>query len=266
MAAPAETGTAGELALTVQGPDGDPETNFDLSHEKELHLIVVRTDGTGFRHVHPERSDDGQWSIPWEWDTAGSYRVYTEFVPTATGEDTTLSTVVQVGGDFVPSAASEPVTTTETAGYDVTVDGDLAAGQASTLTVTVARDGDAVTTLEPYLGAYGHLVALREGDLAYLHVHPHGEDPQPGETSGPEVAFEVTTPTQGRYLLYLNFQIDGEVHTAEFVLDADPAGSSSSTPGGDHGDHDETGNQTEPDQPGPDDTEQEEGGDHDHDE
>ena len=28
--------------------------------------------------------------------------------------------------------------------------------------------------MEPYLGAKGHLVALREGDLAYLHIHPEG--------------------------------------------------------------------------------------------
>ena len=43
------------------------------------------------------------------------------------------------------------------------------------LTARVTRDGEPVTDLEPYLAAYGHLVALREGDLAYLHVHPDGE-------------------------------------------------------------------------------------------
>ena len=96
------------------------------------------------------------------------------------------------------------------------------------LTVRLTRDGLPVTLLEPYLGAYGHLVALREGDLAYLHVHPHGEEPETGQTSGPEVAFEVTAPTPGRYLLYLDFQVDGQVHTAPFVLDT-----------GAHHDHDE---------------------------
>ena len=46
------------------------------------------------------------------------------------------------------------------------------------LDFTVTRDGRPVAGIQPYLGARGHLVALREGDLAYLHVHPHdGEQP-----------------------------------------------------------------------------------------
>lgn len=219
VTAPAQVGEEQELTLTIEGPNGQPVTDFDVSHEKELHLIVVRTDGAGFRHVHPKRDSQGKWAIPWQWPQPGSHRVYAEFVPTATGEGITLSTVVQVGGAFTPQLADEPARTARTDGYEVEIEGDLAAGASSTLTVRVTRDGDPVTTLEPYLGAYGHLVALREGDLAYLHVHPHGEVPEPGQTSGPEVAFEVSAPTPGRYLLYLDFQVAGEVHTAPFVLD-----------------------------------------------
>ena len=60
--------------------------------------------------------------------------------------------------------------------------------------------------VEPYLGANGHLVALREGDLAFLHVHP---------TEG--VQFESTFPTVGRYRLFLQFKHEGRVHTAAFT-------------------------------------------------
>ena len=38
------------------------------------------------------------------------------------------------------------------------------------LYVAVSDGSEPVTDLEPYLGAHGHLVVLREGDLAYLHV------------------------------------------------------------------------------------------------
>jgi hypothetical protein len=76
-----------------------------------------------------------------------------------------------------------------------------------------------VTDLQPYLGAYGHLVALREGDLAYLHVHPDGH-PGDGTTApGPDVVFGAEVPSPGRYLLFLDFRHDGEVHTAPFVVD-----------------------------------------------
>lgn len=218
LSAPTETGSDGKLSLTITGPDGKPVTDFKLEHEKELHLIAVRADGQHFRHVHPKMDADGSWSIPWQWDAAGSYRVFADFVPAETGEGTTLSTSAQVAGDYDP-VPTEPVATTTVDGYEVSVAGELVAGESTKLTVTVSRDGEPVTELEPYLGAFGHLVALREGDLAYLHVHPHGEKPQAGETSGPGIVFESSAPTAGRYLLYLNFQVDGQVHAAPLVID-----------------------------------------------
>jgi hypothetical protein len=104
--------------------------------------------------------------------------------------------------------------------YEVAVDGDLVAGQPCTLTLTVRRNGQPVTALEPYLAAYGHLVAMRVGDLAYLHVHPVGEPGDGVTAAGPQVRFFAQTPTEGSYLLYLDFQVDGQVHTAEFEVSA----------------------------------------------
>lgn len=225
VSAPHETGAEGELSFAVTGPDANPVTDFEPDHDKELHLIAVRADGQHFRHVHPDMGQDGEWSIPWQWEQAGTYRVFADFVPSETGEAVTLSTAVQVAGHYAPDPATEPVTRTTVDGFDVSVEGDLSAGESSELTITITRDGQPVTELQPYLGAFGHLVALRDGDLAYLHVHPHGQEPQAGETSGPKIVFEATTPTPGRYLLYLDFQVDGQVHTAPLVMDANTAGS-----------------------------------------
>lgn len=240
VTAPPATGTDGELLLTVIGPDGNPVTDFELEHEKNLHLIAVRADGQHFRHVHPEMNDEGTWSIPWQWEAAGSYRVFADFVPAETGEGITLSTSVQVAGDYAPAPASGPVTETTVDGFDVAVNGHLVAGSTSELTVTITRNGEPVTTLEPYLGAFGHLVALRDGDLAYLHVHPHGDAPQVGETSGPEIVFEATAPTEGRYLLFLDFQIDRQVHTAPLVIDTttDPGDNGAEHSSNEHSDTD----------------------------
>lgn len=254
VSAPTETGTEGELSLTVTGPDGSPVTDFEPEHEKELHLIAVRADGQHFQHVHPEMTDNGTWTIPWQWEAAGTYRVFADFVPADTGEGLTLSASVQVAGDFDP-VPTQPTTTTTVDGFDVTVEGDLVAGSASELTMTVTRDGEPVTDLEPYLGAFGHLVALRDGDLAYLHVHPHGEEPRAGETSGPGIVFEANAPTPGRYLLYLDVQVDGEVHTAPLVIDT------TTGTGEGHGEHSEDGHPgQEPGTGG----EDEEGEGHDH--
>ena len=53
--------------------------------------------------------------------------------------------------------------------------------------------------------------------------------PTAGQLAGPQVRFATTAPTPGRYLLYLDFQVDGAVHTATFVLDA-PTGTPAPTP------------------------------------
>jgi len=246
VAAPAEVGSAGELSFRITGPDGEPLTDYAVSHDKALHLIVVRSDGSQFRHEHPTMGADGVWSLPWIWDAAGTYRVLADFVPadTAEGQDVTLTRTVEVAGDYDPVPAAETSLTSTVDGFDVTLSGDLQAGTTSELAVDVSRDGEPVTTLEPYLGAFGHLVALREGDLAYLHVHPEGDEPRSGEVSGPTVTFMTEAPTEGRYLLYLDFQVDGQVRTATFAVDttepastSEPAGATDTATDG-HGNED----------------------------
>ncbi|GED11289.1 hypothetical protein [Cellulosimicrobium cellulans] len=227
--APGTVGEAGELAFTVTDPAGEPVTEFDVSHEERLHLIVVRSDGAHFRHVHPVMDADGRWSLPWAWDAAGTYRVYADAAPSAGGA-VTLTRTVDVAGELAPARDTEVSTTATVDGYDVALDGQLQAGTTSRLTVKVTRDGAPVTTLEPYLGAYGHLVALRDGDLAYLHVHPEGAEPEAGQVSGPTVTFGVEAPTPGRYLLYLDFQVEGQVRTAAFVVEATPDGTPAPAP------------------------------------
>jgi hypothetical protein len=89
------------------------------------------------------------------------------------------------------------------------------AGSSSKLTLTVAKAGMPVTDLQPYLGAFGHLVALRHGDLAYLHVHP-----QDSSTAGPQIVFHAEVPSDGRYALFLDFQHQDTVLTARFAATA----------------------------------------------
>ncbi|MEV8441775.1 hypothetical protein AB0425_30710 [Actinosynnema sp. NPDC051121] len=215
--------TAGtdSFSFRVLGPDGAAVTAFDVEHDKRMHLIAIRRDTSGFRHVHPEMAPDGTWTVPLEVPQAGSYRVFADFKPTG-GEATTLGVDVDVPGAYEPRA-HEPSRVAEVDGYQVRLDGDLVPGKASPVRLTVTKDGAPVTDLQPYLAAYGHLVALREGDLAYLHVHPEGA-PGDGRTpAGPEIAFVAEVPTAGGYRLFLDFQHDGVVRTAEFTVDTSGA-------------------------------------------
>ena len=122
-----------------------------------------------------------------------------------------------MAGSYDPQPLPEPSAVTEVDGYTVVLTGDLATGAASELAFSVSRDGTPVTDLQPYLGAYGHLVALREGDLEYLHVHPL-EDDAVAPAPGPHVEFAATAPSQGTYRLFLDFRHGDAVHTAAFTV------------------------------------------------
>ncbi|WP_052411240.1 hypothetical protein [Streptomyces sp. NRRL S-118] len=215
-------GESAELRFAVLDErTGRNVTAFRREHGKELHLIVASRDLTTYWHLHPARAADGTWSTPVRLPEAGGHRVFADFRPA--GKDArglTLGADLAVSGTSVPDALPPHSATATVDGYQVHLEGGLTPGAGSELTFAVTRAGKPVTDLEPYLGAYGHLVALRAGDLAYLHVHPNGE-PGDGRTRpGPGISFTATAPSTGTFRLFLDFRHGGKVRTASFTVHA----------------------------------------------
>jgi hypothetical protein len=217
LTAALRTATPEPFRFQILGPDSAPVTRYTTSHDKNLHLIVVRRDLSGFQHVHPTLSADGVWEIPLAVSASGQYRMLADFQPAGRADGLTLGVDVPAPGDYQFQPLPAPERTATVDGYTVTLAGDLVPGTSSRLTLTVSRDGTPVTDLQPYLGAYGHLVALRDGDLAYLHVHPDGAPGDGRTAAGPDVTFFAEVPSSGRYRLFLDFQHGGKVRTAEFT-------------------------------------------------
>ncbi|MFF3487932.1 hypothetical protein ACFYXC_32305 [Streptomyces sp. NPDC002701] len=234
-----EAGRPADLRFTIRDGKGRAVTSYQREHDKELHLIVASRDLVTYRHLHPARAADGTWSIPVELPRAGGYRVFADFTPAKKGaENLTLGADLAASGPYEPKDLPVPARTAEVDGYQVELAGELRPGASGELELTVLRDGRPVTDLEPYLGAYGHLVALRSGDLAYLHVHPHGE-PGDGRTEpGPGISFTATAPSAGSYRLFLDFKHEGVVRTAAFTVragDGEHGGSGGDGGSGTHG-------------------------------
>ncbi|MFY1635048.1 hypothetical protein ACN27F_17535 [Solwaraspora sp. WMMB335] len=219
-------GTPTEFRFTIVGPDGEPVTRYTPTHERELHLMVVRRDLSGFQHLHPALGADGTWVQRLTVTRAGQYRVFADFRPAALDTALTLGVDVPAAGDYQPVPLPAPTPAADVGRYRVDLVGDLVAGTASRLSLWITRDGVPVTDLQPYLGAFGHLVALRDGDLAYLHVHPDTAATGDRVVAGPELTFHAEVPAAGIYRLYLDFKHSGVVHTAEFTAAAaaGPAG------------------------------------------
>ncbi len=198
---------ASRLAFRILGEDGRAVREFDVEHTKRMHLIVVRRDLTGFQHLHPTLRRDGTWTTPLTLPQAGTYRVFADF--SVDGKPTTLADDLQVDGAVRSRELPAPSKAADADGFRVRLtDGAVRAGQESELTFGVTRNGKPVS-LQDYLGAKGHLVALRVGDLAFLHVHPDADS----------LRFEATFPNAGRYRLFLQFQVAGRIHTAPFTLE-----------------------------------------------
>ena len=73
---PAGRGQAGE--------DGDrgplPDTKelvkeFELVHERLIHLIMTTEDMSWFEHQHPVRGEDGIFRLTWTFPRPGKYRL-----------------------------------------------------------------------------------------------------------------------------------------------------------------------------------------------
>jgi len=201
-------GRTEQLRFRILDEAGHAVRDFDVEHTKRMHLIVARRDLTGFQHLHPTMGADGTWSAPLRLSEPGSYRLFADF--SHDDKPTTLADDLRVDGaaDLRPLPAPAPSAVSD-GGYDVLLQGGAArAGSESELRFTITKDGRPVQT-EPYLGAGGHLVALREGDLAFLHVHPNDDHDV--------IGFEATFPTTGAYRLFLQFKVDGVVQTVAFT-------------------------------------------------
>jgi hypothetical protein len=192
--------------------DGEPVTSFEPEQGKLLHLIVVRTDFTGYQHLHPRLGRDGVWSVDVRTPRAGRYRAIADFV--IDGRKYVLGTALATDGRAADAPLPAPALTASTGGYDVELQRPavLEPGEEAQLTFRVTRRGRPVTGLQPYLGAYGHLVALHAPDLAYSHVHPDGEDRAAGA-----ITFDTELDEPGSYRLFLQFRAGGEVRTVAFT-------------------------------------------------
>ncbi|MGB3440629.1 MAG: hypothetical protein WBA97_17930 [Actinophytocola sp.] len=219
-----ENWKAGEeqiLAFQIQEREGTPLMQYKAQHDKLLHLVIARSDLSGFQHIHPNMGADGTWRIPVTFPEAGTYRIFADFFPGWGIHNTTLGMDINVAGNYAPKALPAPSNTATVDGYTVTLSGKLKPGADAKLTMHVSKNGKPVTDLEPYLAAYGHLVMLRGGDMAYIHVHPDGS-PGDGKTApGPTVDFYATAPSYGPYRLFLDFQHQGKVRTAEFTVNVE---------------------------------------------
>ncbi|MCM4081954.1 hypothetical protein [Paractinoplanes hotanensis] len=210
-------GRAQPLRFRVAGAGGAPVTTYAVVHDKPLHLIVVRRDLTGFQHLHPTMAADGTWETDLTLAEPGIYRMIADFTAIVGGQQvaTTLGSDLTVAGNYTPRPLPAPARSDNPDGFTVSYEGTPGTEATQPLLMTVTGADGKTAELDPYLGAFGHLVVMREGDLAYVHVHPEAT------LVDGKVKFWLTAPSSGSYRMFFDFQVAGRVHTAEWSLKVD---------------------------------------------
>ncbi len=218
--------------------------DFELTHEKKMHFLLVSEDMTWFSHEHPDLGADGVFRLRTTFPRPGRYHLYADCTP-ADGDNQILPMSFTVDGEgkaIVAASAARPLIPDTTLTRRV---GDLSVSvavqpktlrreQAAILTYTI-RDsaGRPVRDFEPYLGAMGHLMAIRQDGKEIVHTHalhavaPGANISEEGglrltsamsTSKGPAFSFKITPPTSGLYRVWAQFQRRGEVLTVPFTF------------------------------------------------
>lgn len=209
------------IDISMKGSEGQPIEQFDISHEKLLHLIVVSEDLSRFYHLHPDYDGKSGFHQEIELPKGGTYRLFADYKPAGEAAVTAQGTVHLEGEE-----RNEPLTpdsdTTKPKKVDsmkVALDiSTLKAGEESKLTFRFEDDatGAKVSDLETYLGAIGHVVIIGEGAETYLHVHAENDN-----DSGPDATFAAQFPKPGLYRIWGQFQRNGTVSTVSYTVKAE---------------------------------------------
>lgn len=212
-----KAGSPTKLTLQIQGDDDSPIRQFDVMHGKLVHLIVVRDGLDEFAHLHPEVDSAGNLTVEYKFPKSGMYRLFADHQ--AKGQTPGLATAeFIIAGDDEPAAALVPDTSDEITVGQLKAHITATPGHQETTVRFHLIDlaGKALTDLEPYLGAMGHLVIISADGRDYVHAHPLSED---RTAPNGDVDFAAHFAKPGIYKAWGQFQRAGAVFTVPFVLD-----------------------------------------------
>jgi hypothetical protein len=202
---------APHLTIEVKDPKtGKPVKDFELVHEKLMHLFVVSSDLSYFAHIHPENG-----KIDLNLPQPGNYKVAADFYPkggtpqfiehylTTPGYTKPLSdTPVILPPDLTPKSGPNLK-------VSLTMDPPEPIPGRKTLLFFKLEPGDG---LEQYIGAWAHAFIASDDLIDTSHTHPTYA------SGGPDLQFDVYFPRAATYRMWIQFQRLGVVNTVAFTI------------------------------------------------
>jgi hypothetical protein len=205
-----------ELQFEIIDPrNGQRAREFSVVHDKLFHLLYVSHDLEVFRHEHPLLGDDGIFRLKTVFPKAAAYRLLTDFYPagatpqmipltvTTTGFDRSLEeSVGRLQADLEPQRGENLTVSLHTE----------PAGPVAALKTLLFFELDTAEGLEPFLGAWAHMLSVSEDLVDLIHAHPAIAD------GGPLIQMNVIFPRPGMYRIWLQVQREGKLNTVSFTV------------------------------------------------
>jgi hypothetical protein len=196
---------------------GRPVTAFETIHEKLFHLFLVSQDLEYFSHEHPTLGAGGWFRLKTRLPKPGTYRLLADFDPSGATPQLAARTFSTAGWD-VPLSKSirRPAV-------------DLVPKQATNLEASLRLEPVAPIAgkktmlffqlrpadgLQPYLGAWAHLLMVSHDLVDAIHTHPFLAD------GGSEMQFNLFFPRVAIYRIWVQVQRAGIVNTVAFTVKA----------------------------------------------
>lgn len=204
-----------ELQIMLHDASGQMIKEFEQTHTKLAHLIVVREGLDEFAHLHPAVDESGNMKATHTFPSGGNYLVFLDHKPVGKPAATAQAKLVVEGESRkAPLLRPNVPGTVEGDGLQAKVSMRESADKAQVVSFQLQdSEGKAVKDLQPYLGAMGHLVVLSADGGKYVHAHPVTESAPDGN-----VGFEVHFPGPGTYKGWGQFQREGKIFTIPAVM------------------------------------------------
>lgn len=218
LTVPTRAGVPGTLSFRIENAEHRPLTRYVTELDKQMHVYVVSTDLSVYRHVHPTMAADGTWTGNLTVPGNGAYRVVTEFTAAKPGggDQLVLGAVRTIGASRTAVPVPPPATSVTSDGLTVTVTTPPTVGYEHRMELGISKDGEAAQ-LGTYLGAYAHVSAFEVRSGAIVHLHPlTAPVSQDGRSL---LTFHTSFETPGEYRMFVQARVSGIVWTVPITVE-----------------------------------------------
>ena len=235
-----EAGHPAPLIFSFRDSRGRKIRFLEKVHEQAVHLLIVSADLSEFAHIHPALQPDDTFAVNHSFSNGGTYWLFVDHTPP--GDTRTVSHfclnvkgAVRAAQPLQPDAEPGLIKTRDGLRVKLTLPSHLQAASdvAFRFDVADAATDLPVSDLEPYLGAWAHIMIVSEDRRNFIHAHPVEDvissDPWQHTHVAPGPSpFTVSTVTgfrsPGIYRLWVQFQRQAKVITIPYTIKVDPGG------------------------------------------